>query len=590
MSLKLSSADLLHLRPWRRAVEEPQHPSYVRHVDGEWLTVTARDHLGRLVKVARGLMASGIEAGDRVAIMSSTRYSWVLLDEAIWSAGAITVPVYPSSSESQLAWIVEDSGAKILVTESAEQAALAADLDVEVLVLDDGALETLGERGFAVEDQDLHRRRDGVTIGAPASIVYTSGTTGRPRGVVLTHRNLAAEVAGILAAPIGTEAVEGRRLLMFLPMAHVLARAVTHAGAQGGMTVGFWREFSTLTTALTSFQPHIVLGVPRVFEKVHDAIRSSAEEGGRASAEVFRRGSQVAIEWSRDLGGDGLGDARIRGPRLRAEHALFDRLLYSKIREALGGECCYAISGGGALDPRLQHFFRGAGVPIYEGYGLTETSAAITVNGAGAQRIGTVGQPLPGNEVRIAEDGEIQLRGPVVMERFWDNEEATAEVFDQGWLRTGDLGRLDDDGYLTISGRAKEIIVTAGGKNVVPGPIEEELRAHPLIAHAMVVGDGRPFVAALITLDPDGVRRWADERGRGEVDLHDLEQDEELRVEIQQVVDAANQAVSRAEGVRRFELLADDFTEERGELTATLKMRRHVIEQTRGEAMRSIYG
>jgi long-chain acyl-CoA synthetase len=369
VSLKLSSADLLHLRPWRRAVEEPQHPSYVRHVDGEWQTVTARDHLGRLVKVARGLVASGIEAGDRVAIMSSTRYSWVLLDEAIWSAGAVTVPVYPSSSQSQLAWIVEDSGAKILVVESADQAALADGLDVEVLVLADGALETLGERGFTVEDQDLARRRDGVTIGAPASIVYTSGTTGRPKGVVLTHRNLAAEVAGILGSPAGSEAVDGRRLLMFLPMAHVLARAVTHAGAQGGMTVGFWRDFGTLTSALTSFNPHIVLGVPRVFEKVHDAIRSSAEEGGRASAEVFRRGSKVAIEWSRDLGGDGLGDARLRGPRLRTEHALFDRLLYSKIREALGGECCYAISGGGALDPRLQHFFRGAGVPIYEGYG-----------------------------------------------------------------------------------------------------------------------------------------------------------------------------------------------------------------------------
>ena len=590
MSLTLSSADLLHLRPWRRAVEEPQHPSYVRHVDGEWQTVTAREHLGKLVKVARGLMASGIEAGDRIAIMSSTRYSWVLLDEAIWSAGAITVPVYPSSSASQLAWIVENSGAKILVVESDDQAALAEGLDVEVLVLADGALEILGERGFAVEDMDLARRRDGVTIGAPASIVYTSGTTGRPKGVVLTHRNLAAEVAGLLAAPVGVEAVPGRRMLMFLPMAHVLARAVTHAGAQGGMTVGFWSDFGTVSTALSTFHPHIVLGVPRVFEKVHDAVRSSAQEGGKVPAEVFRRGSRVAMDWSRAIGGTGLGDARLRGPRLRAEHALFDQLLYSKIREALGGECCYAISGGGALDPRLQHFFRGAGVPIYEGYGLTETSAAITVNGPGQQRIGTVGRPLEGNEVRIAGDGEIQLRGLVVMERFWEDEEATEAVFDHGWLKTGDLGHLDDDGYLTISGRAKEIIVTAGGKNVVPGPLEEELRACPLVAHGMVVGDGRPFVAALVTLDHDGVRRWVAEQGRDDVDPADLVDDEGLRVEIQQVVDAANQAVSKAEGVRRFVLLADDFTEERGELTATLKMRRHVIEETRAEAMREIYG
>ena len=590
MSLKVSSADLLHLRPWRRAVEEPQHPSYARHIDGEWQTVSAREHLTGLVKTARGLMASGIEAGDRVAIMCQTRYEWMLLDEAIWAAGAITVPVYPSSSASQLAWIVENSRAKVLVVESAEQAALAEGLDAEVLVLEDGGLRTLEERGFDVEDAELVRRRDGVTIGAPASIVYTSGTTGRPKGVVLTHRNLAAEVAGLLAAPVGSEAVEGRRMLMFLPMAHVLARAVAHAGAQGGMTVGFWSDFGTLTTALSSFRPHVVLGVPRVFEKVHDAIRTKAREAGRAPSEVFRRGSQVALEWSRDLGGDGVGDARVRGPRLRAEHALFDRLLYSKIREALGGECCYAISGGGALDPRLQHFFRGAGVPIYEGYGLTETSAAITVNGPGRQRIGTVGRPLDGNEVRIAEDGEIQLRGLVVMERFWEDEEATEAVFDHGWLKTGDLGRLDEDGYLTISGRAKEIIVTAGGKNVVPGPLEEELRAHPLVAHAMIVGDGRPFVAALVTLDHDGVRRWAADKGRGDVDPADLVDDEALRVELQQVIDEANQAVSRAEGVRRFVLLADDFTEERGELTATLKLRRHVIEETRGETMRELYG
>lgn len=590
--LTVTQADLLPLRPWDRAISDPQHHSFARFVDGAWRTITATDHLAALLATARGLIASGVQADDRVALMSDTRYEWLLLDEAIWSAGAVTVPIYPSSSPAQVEWIVSDSGARILVVETAAQAeAVAAlDLDAEVLVIDEGAVDELRGRGFDIADEEVETRRDGVTLDSIASLIYTSGTTGRPKGVVITHRHLASEVAALLAHPVGEAAGSGKRLLMFLPMAHVLARAVTYTAAQGGATVGFWSDFGSIVDKLGSFKPHLVLGVPRVFEKVHDGIRKKAlHDGGPVIGEIFRRGERVALESSRAKGGDGLGDRRRPSARLRAEQALFDRLLFRRVREALGGECMYAISGGGALGERLGHFFRGVGVPIYEGYGLTESCAAITVNGPGCQRVGTVGRPIAGTEVRIADNGEIELRGAVVLDEYWRNEEATEAAFDDGWFRTGDLGSLDDDGYLTITGRAKEIIVTAGGKNVVPGPLEDVLRAHALVAKAMVVGEGRPFVGALITLDEEAVRHWAEEQGLADQTTRELCRGEELRGEIQQLVDEASSTVSRAEAVRRYRLLTDDFTEERDELTATHKLKRHVIEQTRSRAIEKIY-
>lgn len=567
-ALELTDRDLLPLRPWRRAQEDPQHPSFSHVVDGDWQTITAGEHLESLVATVRGLVASGVAAGDRVVLMADTRYEWLLLDEAIWNAGAGTVPVYPSSSRSQLEWIVRDSGARVLLVETPAMAQLATGLDVEVLVIDDGALATLAERGQTVAEDEVHARRDAVTFDGLAGIVYTSGTTGRPKGVVLTHRHLAAEVAGCLAHPIGEVGAPGRRILMFLPMAHVLARSVAYIAAQSGATVGFWSDFSTIVEKFGSFRPHMVVGVPRVFEKVHAGIRAKAA-GRRVSAAVFAKGEQVAIDWSRAVGDDPRPGRP--GLRLRVLHAVFDRLLYAKVRAALGGETMYEISGGGALGERLGHFFRGVGVPIHEGYGLTETCAAITVNGPGQQRVGTVGRPLPGNEVRISEDGAIEVRGAVVTDGYWNNEEATRSSIVDGWFATGDLGSLDDEGYLTITGRAKEIIVTAGGKNVVPGPLEDVLRSHPLVSQAMVVGEGRPFVAALITLDPEA------------------ERPADPQAELQDVVDEANELVSKAEGIKKFVVLDDDFTEESGEMTATQKLKRHVIETQRAEAIEGLY-
>ncbi len=567
--LELTDRDLLPLRPWRRAEEEPDHPSFSRWADDEWQTITARTHLESLTETARGLIASGIEAGDRVALMSETRYEWLLVDESVWNVGAGTVPVYPSSSASQVEWIVSNSGAKLLLVETPEHARTVAGLDVEVLVIDEGALDELATRGRDVPESEVHARRDAVTLDDLAGIVYTSGTTGRPKGVMLTHRHMSAEVAGCLNHPIGSAGGHGRRGLMFLPMAHVLARSVVYVMAQAGATVGFWSDFSSITDKLGSFKPHLILGVPRVFEKVHDGIRAKATGGGRVPATIFARGEKVAVEWSRAKGDD--PHPGRPGPRLRLAHAVYDRLLYAKVRAALGDECWYAISGGGALSEHLGHFFRGIGVPVHEGYGLTETCAAITVNGPGCGRIGTVGRPLPGNEVRIAESGEIEVRGAVVTEGYWDRPDATAESIVDGWFATGDLGSLDEDGYLSITGRAKEIIVTAGGKNVIPGPLEDVLRSHPIVSQAMVLGEGRSFVSALITLDPEA------------------DHPEDPHAELQGVVDEANALVSRAEGIKQFRVLDEDFTEEAGELTATQKLKRHIIEDTRSEAIEEIY-
>lgn len=579
----LSAADGLAVLPWRLAEQDDGRDVFMRFVDDGWRAVSAAEHLDSVLATARGLAALGVEPGDRVAIMASTRYEWIVLDSAGWAAGAITVPVYPSSSPSQVDWILQDSGARVLVVETETmRAALAPREGVIVFVIDDGALDRLRDHGADVPDEEIRRRADAVALEAPATIVYTSGTTGRPKGCVLTHTNLAAEMHGLLAQPIGRAAGPGKRTLMFLPLAHVLARIVTYAAVAGGSVVGFWPDTATLSDKLGSFRPNLVLGVPRVFEKVHDAARKTAHAKGRFQGRVFDRAEQVAIRRSR-AGNHG------SAPKLAVEHALFDRLVYRQVRAALGGCCDYAISGGGAMREDLAHFFNGLGVSVYEGYGLTETCAAITVNEAGATRIGTVGRPVTGNQVRIARSGEVQLRGLVVFGEYWNNAEATAQAFDGGWLHTGDLGSLDDDGFLTITGRAKELIVTAGGKNVAPGPLEDVIAANPVVGHALVVGDGRPYVAALITLDPDGVRAWAHDNGRTETDPARLVDDPDLRAFVQAGVDEASATVSRAEGVRRFVLLADDFTEENGELTPTLKVKRHVVAKRYADRIDALY-
>ncbi len=591
----LDESGILARLPRRRAAERPHHVSFERFENGQWHAVTAKTFAAAVTATAKGLIASGIQAGDRVAIMAGTRFEWVLLDCAIWGAGAVTVPIYPSSAPAQIEWIVADSGARILLVDNAAQKRLTLDAHlpegVEVLTIDEGAVDDLRRRGSDLPDEVVSEALATLALDSPASIVYTSGTTARPKGCVLTHRNLLAEVRAILAHPTGQEATAyGKRTLMFLPLAHVLARAVTYAAWEGGATVGFWGDFGTVTDKFASFRPTFVLGVPRVFEKVHEGVRANAAKGGPVTAEIFRRAEQVAIRWSEAQGGDGLGDRRRPGPRHQAEYALFDRLVYGKVRAALGGQCALGISGGGALNPRLAHFFRGLGLPLYEGYGLTETCAAITVNGPGCQRIGTVGMPLSGNAVRIADNGEIELRGEVVFHEYWKNPEATAACFDDGWFRTGDIGRLDRDGYLSITGRMKEILVTAGGKNVVPGPMEDILRQHPLVGHAMVVGEGKPFIGALVTLDEAGARAWARENGRDPGDLVALAADPQLRATIQEAVDEASAGVSKAEGIKRFVILPQDFSEETGELTATLKLKRHVIGAAFADEIASLYG
>lgn len=586
----LDEDGILARLPWRRAAERPQHISFERFENGQWLPVTAERFLAEVKATAKGLIASGVEAGDRVSLMAGTRYEWILLDCAIWAAGAATVPIYPSSAPAQVEWIVQNSGSRILFVENeiSRDNLVSADLaGADVMAIDEGAVGVLRRRGVDLDDAAVEERLDTLTLDSPASIIYTSGTTGRPKGCVITHRNLLAEARAVLVHPIGKAVVGfGRRTLMFLPLAHVLARSVTYSAYEGGATIGFWADFKTVVDKFGSFKPDMILCVPRVLEKVHAGVRANAQAGGRVNAEIFRRAERVAIEWSRVQGNSGADDAVKPGPRLRAEHALFDKLVYAKVRAAMGGKCTAAITGGGALGPTLTHFFRGIGVPAYEGYGLTETCAAITVNGPGCQRIGTVGRPVSGNAVRIADNGEIELRGPVVFTQYWQNPEATGATFDGDWFRTGDLGELDDQGYLRITGRSKEILVTAGGKNVAPGPLEESLRAHEVIGHAMLVGEGKPFIAALITLDEEGVRDWAAANGK---DVDQLTGDPQLHAEIQVAVDEASSTVSKAEGIKKFVVLPADFTEETGELTATLKIRRHVVEQKYADEIEALY-
>ncbi|MBB0968245.1 long-chain fatty acid--CoA ligase [Dietzia aerolata] len=590
----VTSSELIPVVARGRAVSDPGGAPFEYHRDGQWHPFTNAELVARVDKIAAGLVASGVEPGDRVALMAGTRLEWVLVDMAVWTAGAITVPVYPSSSAGQLEWILTDSAAKVLVAETDEHVVVVADTQVpdtctRVLYLDDGGLEALEADGEAVPAETLDAALASLDLDSPASIIYTSGTTGRPKGCVITHRNVLSECHALLGHPIGSMAQDGKKTLMFLPLAHVLARAVTYTVFLGEATVGFWDDTSTILPRFADFRPHMILGVPRVFEKVRDGIAAKAGAKGNVQKRIFERAEAVAIEASRLRGGDGLGDARTPSLAHTIQHKALDLAVYKAVREALGGRCEYAISGGGALPDRISHFFRGLGVPLYEGYGLTESTAAATVNGPGCQRIGTVGRPVAGTGVRIAESGEVELSGALIFDSYWNNEKATAEAIRDGWFATGDLGSLDADGYLTITGRAKEIIVTAGGKNVAPGPIEDGIRAHRLIGQAVLIGEGRKFVSALITVDDAEFAGWAAENGHAGKSVADLADDPALRAAIQFAVDDANRLVSHAEGVKKFTVLARDFTEDSGELTATLKIKRHVVAERYAEQIEAMY-
>ncbi len=558
----------------RQALETPDRPLLARRAADEWVDVTAAHFHAEVAEVAKGLVAAGVHVGDRVALLSRTRYEWTLLDYAIWYAGAVTVPIYETSSAEQVAWILEDSGACAVVAESAQHVSRVAQvrdgLDElrHVWSIEDNAVDVLSRLGADIGDDELESRRTARSAGDLATVIYTSGTTGRPKGCMLSHGNLLAEANAAIDELPELFGVDSSTLL-FLPLAHVFARAIQVASLGSGTRLGHTSDIPHLLDELQSFRPTFVLAVPRVFEKIFNTASQRATADGRGA--LFGRAADVAMAWSR-----GLDHGRVP-IRVRAEHAVFDRLVYRRLREALGGACRYAVSGGAPLGERLGHFYRGIGLTVLEGYGLTETAAALTANRVDAVRIGSVGQPLPGTSVRVGDDGELLVRGPQVFSGYWRNEAATRDAFTHdGWFHTGDVGEIDNEGFVRITGRKKEIIVTAGGKNVAPAVLEDRLRAHALVSQCLVVGDGRPFIAALVTLDAEAVALWAaarDKRGG----VAELVADPDLDAAVATAVDDANAAVSKAEAIRKFTLLPVDWTEEGGQLTPSLKLRRSVV-------------
>ncbi|MEU6564848.1 AMP-dependent synthetase/ligase [Nocardia nova] len=554
---------------------------------GGWTDVTAAEFAKDVTAVAKGLIASGIELGDRVAILASTRYEWVVLDFAIWAAGGCTVAIFDSSSAEQARWILSDSGTKLIVVENARHRATIAEIEDglpelgEPLVIDDGAIETLIGRGAELGDEAVHERRKQVEAASPASLIYTSGTTGRPKGVMLSHANLYAESAADRAA-MPQFLKPGHRSLLFLPLAHVFARAVALAAFDAGVTVAHTADWSTLVEQFGEYKPDFILSVPRVFEKVFNGAKQKAHDGGKGK--IFDLAADVAVEYSQALDNGGPGVV------LKLKHTVFDKLVYGKLREAMGGRCKSAVSGGGPLGARLGHFFRGIGVTIYEGYGLTESTAAVSVNTPDHLKVGSVGRPLGGHAAKVADDGELLLRGPVVFAGYWNNPTATEDAFADGWFKTGDLGAIDDQGFITITGRKKEIIVTAGGKNVSPGMLEDSLRAHPLISQVMVVGDGKPFVGALITLDPEALPGWKSRNNVPEdTPIEKLIELPELSAEIDKAVQATNKLVSHAEAIKKIRVLPVDWTEESGELTPKMSLKRNVVMKNYANEVESIY-
>ena len=570
-----------------RATASPDSVQFARRTGEGWTDVTAREFATQVRAVAAGLVASGVRAGDRVALMSRTRYEWTLCDYAIWTAGAVTVPIYETSSAEQVQWSLGDSGAVAIVLETAAHAALVEGVRgqlpalAHVFRIDDGGIDQLTAAGRDVPEQELVDRRAGITPESLATIIYTSGTTGRPKGCELTHRNLLT----VCRAPreMLPELFDGTgSTLLFLPLAHVFARFVQVACVESGSRMGHTADITALLPDLGTFSPTFLLSVPRVFEKVYNSSRQKAHGDGKGA--IFDRAEAVAIAWSTavERGRPGLA--------LRVQHALFDRLVYGKLRAALGGRARHAISGGAPLGERLGHFFRGVGLTVLQGYGLTETTAPTTVTTPRDVRMATVGAPLPGCTVRIEDDGEILVKGPHVFAGYWKNPAADAEALTDGWFRTGDLGSLDADGFLTITGRKKEIIVTAAGKNVVPAVLEDQLRAHALVSQAVVVGDGEPFIGALITLDPDMLPTWLTNQGKAVTGPGPAAKDPDVLAELQRAVDAANATVSRAESIRKFVVLGDDLTEASGHLTPSMKVKRAAVLTDYADEVAGLYG
>ncbi|HET6950215.1 MAG TPA: long-chain fatty acid--CoA ligase [Acidimicrobiales bacterium] len=572
----------------RWAESSPDRPIAATRVGDEFVDVTARELYGRIRMLAKGLLASGVRPGDRVAIMSHTRLEWLVVDYAILAAGAVTVPIYETSSIEQVEWILSDSGAVLAVVETPEMREMVDAVHPhttdcrEAVVIDEGGLDDLVARGGDVDDDALDARLAAVTVDQLATIVYTSGTTGRPKGCMQTHRNLRTNVLQNLEA-VRPMLTDDEVSLLFLPLAHTLAKIIALVCVEWGTKLAFATDMAHVPEELSLARPTLVVSVPRVFEKVFNKAEHRAYAEGHGS--IFRKAEDVAIRWSENATA-----GRMR-PVTTVEHTLFGPVVYRKIQEAFGGRLRFAVSGGGPLGERLTHFFNGVGVRVFEGYGLTETSPTLTLNHAGGWKPGTVGRPLAGTTIRIAGDGEILARGPQVFEGYWRAEAATADTFDaDGWFRTGDIGELDADGFLRITGRKKELIVTAAGKNVAPAPLEDHLRAHPLISQAVVVGDQRPFVAAMLALDEEELTVWASDQGLDGLDMPVLLDRPDLRAELQAAVDAANRSVSKAESIRTFAVLPRDLTIASGELTPTLKVRRMVVAKSYDYLIEEMYG
>jgi len=574
----------------RRAAEQPSAVMLRRKAaDGTWSDVTAAQFRDEVHALAKGLIAAGVAAGDRVAIMSHTRYEWTLLDYALWTAGAVVVPIYETSSAEQAEWILGNSEARAVIAETDGFAAMISAARDRLPALEhlwrlDSDVPALTAGGAGVTAEALGERARARRAADIATIIYTSGTTGQPKGCELTHENLLAAVRNAFMGPLASIHADGTAsTLLFLPLAHVFARVIEVGTLEAGIVLGHCQDMNDLLPDLASFQPTFVLAVPRVFEKVYNG--AEAKAAGEGKGKIFSRAAATAVAYSeaRDAAGPGL--------RLRAEHALFDRLVYGKLRAALGGHAEWAISGGAALAPRLGHFFRGIGVSILEGYGLTETTAPVSVNRPERQKIGSVGQPLPGVAVKIGDDGEILVRGKSIFPAYWNDDTATKEAFTaDGYYATGDIGELDDEGFLTITGRKKEMIVTAGGKNVAPAVLEDRMRMHAIISQCMVVGDGRPFVGVLVTIDEEAFGHWKARLGKpAGATVADLRDDPELNAEVQAAVDDANKAVSRAESIRKFRILDGDFTQEQGHLSAKLGIKRAVLAKEFAADIEALY-
>ncbi|WP_228989418.1 long-chain fatty acid--CoA ligase [Streptomyces sp. DH8] len=581
------------------AEDDPHRAALARKdAGGQWREVASGEFRDQVLALARGLIAHGVRFGDRVALMSRTRYEWTLFDFALWTVGAQSVPVYPTSSAEQVLWMLHDAEVVAVMVEHEDHAmTVGSVIDrlprlKRLWQLDAGALDELVAAGAHIKDEVVQRHRRAVTPDSVATVVYTSGTTGRPKGCVITHASLMFESDTMVTRwePVfHSKPDDEAATLLFLPLAHVFGRMVEIAAVRGRVKLGHQPELSAsaLMPDLLTFRPTFVLGVPHIFEKVFDRARRTAEAEGRTGA--FDRAVEVAVKYAEALEQKAFGLGPGPSAGLRVQHQFFDKVVYKKVRDALGGRMRHAMSGGSGMDRRLGLFFAGAGVAVFEGYGLTETSAAATANPPERTRYGTVGRPVPGTSVHIADDGEVWVSGPNLFSGYLGDPAATRAVFHEGWLATGDLGSLDDDGYLTITGRKKEILVTSGGKSVSPAGLEERVRAHPLVAQCLVVGDDRPYIAALVTVDQESVDHWLTMQGRAPLSPADLVRDPDLEMEVRRAVVAANTAVSQAESIRTFRILAHPFTEEQGLLTPSLKLKRKAIETAYAVEVDALY-